>query len=129
MPIERAFVVHGEPGWDEASPIGEFVLYDVRPGSVTASSRGPEDYGLQRCTAEELAGGDAEHNARELRRVFSCEDTGAHRAALLMGTSLVLEVTGLARSEKEGAAMAAEALDSGKAEAFLESFQAHFARS
>ena len=30
MPIERAFVVHGEPGWDEATPVGEFVLYDAR---------------------------------------------------------------------------------------------------
>ena len=127
MPLERAFVVHGEPGWDEASPIGEFVLYDVRPGSVTATVRLPEDYGLQRCTAEELAGGDAEYNARELRRVFCCDDRGAHRGALLMGASLVLEVTGLARNEKEGAEMAAEALDSGRAEAFLTSFQAHFA--
>jgi anthranilate phosphoribosyltransferase len=127
MPIERAFVVHGEPGWDEASPVGEFVLYDVRPGSVTMSRRAPEDYGLPRCRAEDLAGGDAAHNARELRRVFGGEETGAHRGALLMGTSLVLEVTGLARDAAEGAARAAEALDSGAAEAFLERFQAHFA--
>ena len=33
MPIERAFVVHGEPGWDEATPVGEFTLYDVSAGS------------------------------------------------------------------------------------------------
>lgn len=127
MPIERAFVVHGEPGWDEASPVGEFLLYDVRPGSVTESSRVPEDYGLDRCKAEELAGGDAAHNAEELRRVFCREETGAHRAALMMGTSLVLEVTGLATNPKEGAAMAAESLDNGTAEAFLENFRTHFA--
>ena len=24
MPLERAFVVHGEPGWDEATPAGDF---------------------------------------------------------------------------------------------------------
>ena len=35
MPIERAYVVHGEPGWDEATPIGPFTLFDVRPGKVT----------------------------------------------------------------------------------------------
>ena len=34
MPIERAYVVHGEPGWDEATPIGPFTLFDVRPGKV-----------------------------------------------------------------------------------------------
>jgi anthranilate phosphoribosyltransferase len=128
MPIERAFVVHGEPGWDEASPVGEFVLYDVRPGSVSLSRRAPEEYGLARCSASELAGGDAEHNANELRRVFCREEKGAHRDALLMGTSLVLEVTGLARDAAEGAAMAAGALDTGEAEAFLDRFQAHFTR-
>jgi anthranilate phosphoribosyltransferase len=127
MPIERAFVVHGEPGWDEASPVGAFALYDVRPGTVTATVRVPEDYGVSRCRAEDLAGGDATHNARELKRVFLCEEKGAHRAALLMGTSLVLEVTGIATGEKEGVAMAAEALDSGKAGAFLTDFEAHFA--
>jgi anthranilate phosphoribosyltransferase len=127
MPIERAFVVHGEPGWDEASPAGAFALYDVRPGAVTATIRVPEDYGVSRCKPEELAGGDASHNARELERVFRCEENGAHRAALLMGTSLVLEVTGLARDAREGAAMAADALDSGRAGAFLADFRAHFA--
>ena len=53
MPIERAFVVHGEPGWDEATPAGQFVLYDVRPGSVVEQTRAPEDYGMQRCAPED----------------------------------------------------------------------------
>jgi anthranilate phosphoribosyltransferase len=126
MPIERAFVVHGDPGWDEASPIGEFLLYDVRFGAVTEARRTPEDYGLTRCRPEQLAGGDAEHNARELKRVFRGEETGAHRDALLMGASLVLEVTGMARDEKEGVAIAKENLDSGRAATFLDNFKAHF---
>ncbi|MGI9247831.1 MAG: anthranilate phosphoribosyltransferase, partial [Woeseiaceae bacterium] len=66
MPIDRAFVVHGEPGWDEATPAGDFYLYDVRPGVVAETKRSPEDYGLKRCRPEDLEGGDAEHNAREL---------------------------------------------------------------
>ena len=127
MPIERAFVVHGEPGWDEATPAGEFILYDVRPGSVTDARRTPEQYGLNRCEPADLAGGDAEHNARELQRVFLAEDKGAHRDALLMGTSLVLEVTGQVAGEKEGVALAASAIDGGKAESFLSAFRDHFA--
>ena len=127
MPIERTFVVHGEPGWDEASPVGEFLLYDVRPGSVTESRRTPEDYGIARCAPEDLAGGDAEHNATELTRALTGEDRGAHRDALLMGTSLVLEVTGAAADPKEGVARAAEAIDSGKAGDFLVRFREYFA--
>ena len=126
MPIERAFVVHGEPGWDEATPVGEFVLFDVVPGNVAETTRTPEDYGRSRCTAADLAGGDATHNANELMRVFSGEDKGAHRDALLMGTSLVLEVQGMAKDAKQGVDMAAAAIDNGDAAAFLERLQGHF---
>jgi anthranilate phosphoribosyltransferase len=126
MPIERAFVVHGEPGWDEATPVGEFALFDVTPGKVTATTRSPEDYGLARCNAEDLAGGDAEHNANELKRVFSGEDKGAHRDALLMGTSLVLEVQGTVTDAKQGVDIAAAAIDSGKAGDFLKQLKDHF---
>jgi anthranilate phosphoribosyltransferase len=127
LPIERAFVVHGAPGWDEATPVGEFLLLDVRPGQVIESTRTPGDYGLARCAPGDLAGGDAEHNARELRRVFSGEDRGAHRDALLMGTSLVLEVVGSAQQAAEGVELAAAALDGGAAAALLDRLRTHFA--
>lgn len=126
MPIERAFVVHGEPGWDEASPAGEFLLFDVVPGRVTEHRRTPEDYGLGRCKPGDLAGGDAAHNARELERVFSGGDRGAHRDALLMGTSLVLEVMGEADGPRDGVEQAAAAIDDGRAAGFLERFRHHF---
>jgi anthranilate phosphoribosyltransferase len=126
MPIERAFVVHGEPGWDEATPVGEFILHDVRPGAVIDSRRTPEDYGMQRCTAADLKGGDAQHNAAEMKKVFSGEDRGAHRDALLMGTSLVLEVAGLADDAASGVALAADTIDGGVASAFLENYRQHF---
>ena len=128
MPLERAFVVHGEPGWDEATPAGDFSLYDVSPGSVTEKTRSPEDYGLARCKPADLEGGDAEHNAKELVRVFTGDDKGAHRDALLMGTSLVLEVQGMAKDAKDGVAQAALAIDDGRAERFLAALREHFSR-
>ena len=126
LDIERAFVVHGEPGWDEATPAGDFLLYDVRPGNVTETTRSPEDYGLARCAPEDLKGGDAEHNARELVRVFTGEDKGAHRDALLMGTSLMLEVQGSAKDPVDGVQQAATAIDDGRAADFLARLKAHF---
>ncbi len=69
MPIERVFVVHGEPGWDEPTPCGPFELSDVRPGRIDRSERDPAHHGLARCTPQTLAGGDAAHNAASLRAV------------------------------------------------------------
>lgn len=126
MPLERAFVVHGEPGWDEATPAGDFWLYDVRPGEVIETTRSPEDYGLRRCRPEDLRGGDAEHNAKELIRVFTGEDRGAHRDALLMGASLVLEVQGVAQDPLDGVSQAAATIDDGRAATLLEKMREHF---
>ena len=126
MPLERAFVVHGAPNWDEATPVGDFVLYDVRPGHVEETVRTPKDYGFKKCAPEDLAGGDADHNANELKRVFTGEDKGAHRDALLMGASLVLEVQGTASNAKQGVEIAAAALDDGNAAALIERMREHF---
>ena len=119
LPIERTFVVHGAAGWDEPTPIGPFTVFDVRPGRVEVSVRTPADYGLAACTAADLAGGDARHNARALKAVLYGEDRGAHRDCLLLGTALALEVVGETADPAEGMARAAAAIDSGAARRLL----------
>jgi anthranilate phosphoribosyltransferase len=115
MPIRRAFVVHGEPGWDEPTPAGPFLLYDVRPGEVRETTRSAADFGLASCRPEELRGGDAAENAAALNAVFAGTDRGPHRDAIVMGAALALEVTGLTTEARAGAVRAAAALDSGAA--------------
>ena len=114
MAIERVFVVHGEPGWDEATPCGPFVLFDVRPGSVERHVRDPEDYRLKRCSPQDLAGGDAAQNAAAIRAVLEGRDRGAHHDALLLGTSLMLEVTGTVKSYRSASGQVRECLASGR---------------
>ena len=126
--IERVYVVHGDPGWDEATPVGPFQLFDVTPGRVERLVRDPLEWGLERCRPEDLAGGDAEHNAARLRAVFSGEEAGAHRDALILGAALVLELTGKAQDPAEAVSLAVEALDSGKATELLDAI-ARFAGS
>jgi anthranilate phosphoribosyltransferase len=119
LPIERAFVVHGDNGWDEATPIGPYTCYDVRPGSVTKLHRDPSGDGVARCTAEDLAGGDANDNAAALRRVLEGE-AGPKRDAITLAAGLVLEVTGATPTLAEGIAAANAAIDDGRAKATLE---------
>jgi len=121
LDIERAFVIHGAEGWDEPTPIGPFTLFDVRPGRVTLETRVPQDYGLQTCKPEQLAGGDAQHNAHALRAVLTGEERGPHRDCLLLGAALALEVAGEAPSPRDAMARAAQAIDSGAARRVVDS--------
>jgi anthranilate phosphoribosyltransferase len=122
--IERVFVVHGEPGWDEPTPCGPFELYDVRPGRVERSERDPRDYGIEPCTPGELAGGDAAHNAAGMRAVFAGQDRGPHRDALVLNAALVLELTGTVRDPRTAIHAAGEAIDRGDALRLLDAIAA-----
>ncbi len=124
LEAERSFVVHGAEGWDEPTPVGAFTVFDVRPGSVDVQVRTPDDYGIPTCTAADLSGGDARHNADALRAVLMGEDRGHHRNCLLLGAALALEVAGVARSPREGVERAAQAIDSGAARRVLEALAA-----
>lgn len=123
--LRRGFVVHGAPGWDEATPVGPFLLLEVRDRKVTETTRDPADWGLPRCTPEALAGGDAAHNAMRLRAVFTGEEAGAHLDALLLNTALALELTGLAGNPEEAVAMARRAVLDGRAAALLDMLASH----
>ncbi|HKT72326.1 MAG TPA: anthranilate phosphoribosyltransferase [Steroidobacteraceae bacterium] len=120
MAMERAFVVHGAEGWDEPTPFGPFTLFDVRPGNIQTHIRVPEDYGIRRCDAGALVGGDAKHNASALEAVLTGTDRGAHRDCLLLGAALALEIVGAVRSGREGVERAAHAIDSGTAARVLQ---------
>ena len=119
MLIERAFVVHGEPGWDEATPVGAFELFIVTPGDMRRERRDPADYGVPRCAETDLKGGEASENASALEAVLNGHDAGAHRDALLLGAGLVLELTGEAADLNAGLERARDALESNTAARLL----------
>jgi anthranilate phosphoribosyltransferase len=120
MPIQRVFVVHGAPAWDEATPVGPYELYDVQPGRIERRVQDATEFGLPRCTAQALAGGDATHNAAGLRAVFEGRDQGPHRDAIVLNAALALEVTGAVASTAEGVRAAAGTIDRGDAHRLLE---------
>jgi anthranilate phosphoribosyltransferase len=120
MAIERAYVVHGDPGWDEATPIGSFTSFDVRPGKVVRTSRNAEEFGLPHCVAEDLKGGDAAYNAEHLRAVLEGRDRSAHRNAIVLQAALVLELLGKAASPREAARKAEDTIEAGAGKILLD---------
>lgn len=117
MEIFRAFVVHGEPGWDEPTPVGPYHLFEVTHGGVEARLEDPGEFGMARCVPEDLVGGEPADNAEAIRRVFAGE-VGPHRDALVLGASLALRVTGA--DTETALAAAGAAIEEGSAATLLE---------
>jgi anthranilate phosphoribosyltransferase len=88
-------------------------------GKVAVRDIGPEDAGLSWSPLTALAGGAAAENAAALRRLFDGE-TGAYRDIVLINSAAALVVGGKAVNLREGAALAASAMDTGAAKAKLD---------
>ncbi len=123
MELARAWVVHGAAGWDEATPIGPFLAFDVTPGKVERLHVDPLELGIARCAAADLAGGDAAVNAAALRAVFEGRDRGAHLDALALQAGLALHIGGRAASLQAGIAQARATVASGAAQGWLQRLQ------
>ena len=115
----RAMVVHGSGGLDEFAPTGPTLVAELVDGKIRSYEVSPADFGLPEASLEGLKGGEPALNARMLMETLNGR-TGASRIAALMTASAGLVVTGGAPNLREGATLAAAALDSGKAVAVLE---------
>jgi anthranilate phosphoribosyltransferase len=116
---ERAWVVHGADGLDEISTTGYTKVSECRDGAVNTFYLHPADVGLAKAVPEALRGGDAAANASITRRLLGGE-RGAARDIVLLNAGASLLIADLVRTVPEGIAMAADALDSGRAAAVLD---------
>lgn len=116
---EKAWVVHGEHGFDELTSVGTTYVAALDKGEISSFEINPEDYGLRTATPDELRGGEAEENARALRAVLAGEP-GALRDTILMTSAGALVVADRSKTLAEGLEIAAEAVDSGRAGNVLE---------
>lgn len=115
---ERAWVVHGSDGMDELTTTGPSTVAELRKGEVTVFEVTPEDAGLSRAKPEDLAGGTPQENAAAMTALFDGE-AGAYRDIVLFNTAAALMVANKATGLKEGADMAALAIDDGGARSVL----------
>ncbi len=115
---ERAWVMHGAGGVDELSTSGASQVVELKDGALRAFEVTPEDAGLPRATLDDLKGGDAEHNAGEIRALLDGRP-GPFRDVVLLGSAAALIVADKVEDLKDGVAMAAEAIDDGRAQQAL----------
>ena len=115
---EKAFIVHGADGLDEISLSGPTHAAILENGKITRHEFTPEEAGLARAPLAAIKGGDAAQNAAAIRALFDGKKN-AFRDIVLLNAAAALVIADKAKDLKEGAALAASAIDSGKAKETL----------
>jgi anthranilate phosphoribosyltransferase len=117
--VERAWVVHGADGLDELTTTNVSNVALLDHGQISTFRISPRNAGLADAKPEDLVGGDAVENAAHLRAVLQ-GNQGPLRDIVLLNAAAALLVAGKAETLRDGLALAAEAIDSGKAMKVLE---------
>jgi anthranilate phosphoribosyltransferase len=117
---ERAWVVHGEDGLDEITLSGKTHVAEAQDGQVRTFEIGPEDFGFDPASLDHLRGGDTEANARIVRGVLAGDRKDEARSLVIMTAAAALVLGGMAATLREGATLAAHAIDSGAAQSKLD---------
>ena len=115
----HGFVVYGKDGMDEITLTTDTLIAEVKPIGIRMSAITPEQFGFTRCGMEELRGGDAAVNAKIVRSVLAGEK-GPRRDIVLLNAGFALVAAERAATPQAGIALAAEAIDSGRAMQQLE---------
>lgn len=117
--LRRALVVHGSDGLDEITITAATRIAEVRDGQVRSYEVTPEEFGLQRATLDDIAGGDAALNAVLIREVLTGKKS-PRRDIVLLNAAAALVAAGRADHLRDAMPLAAHAVDSGAAEKKLE---------
>jgi len=116
---ERAWVAHGSDGLDELTTTGPSYVCALENGQVRNFEVTPADAGLALAQPVDLLGGDSEANANAIRDLLAGVK-GPYRDIVLLNAAAALIVAGKAADLKAGAALGADAIDSGGAAKVLE---------
>ena len=117
--VKKGMVVYGQDKLDEISLSAPTKICEIKDGWFKTSVITPEQFGLTRCTKDDLKGGSPAENAAITRDILNGAK-GPKRDAVLMNAGAALYIGGKAPDMQAGIQLAAELIDSGKALATLE---------
>lgn len=112
--VKRGMVVYGMDKLDEISMSAPTKVCEFQNGWFKSYVITPEQFGLERCTKDDLKGGNPEENAQIVRDILNGQK-GHKRDAVLMNAGVSLYLGDKAESIADGIRLAAELIDSGKA--------------
>jgi anthranilate phosphoribosyltransferase len=116
---ERAWVVNAHDGLDELSTIGPTRVSELRDGRISTWTLDPAKLGLSYARLSDLQVSSVEEAADMLRMVMQ-GTMGPMRDIALLNAAAGLVIAGKSRDLKDGLVVAADAVDSGRAQRTLE---------
>ncbi|MGM9653067.1 MAG: anthranilate phosphoribosyltransferase [Eubacteriales bacterium] len=116
--VRRGMVVYGQDKLDEISLSAPTRVCEIQDGWFKSYVITPEEFGFTRCARSDLSGGTPEENA-EITRAILRGEKGHRRNAVLMNAGAALYIGGKADTIRDGTVLAAQLIDSGKAEETL----------
>lgn len=119
--VKRGMVVYGQDKLDEISVSAPTTVCEFKEGWFKSYTITPEEFGFKRCEKADLIGGTPEENAKITLEILNGEKSHK-RNAVLMNAGAALYIGGKAETLKEGIALAADLIDSGKALTTLQKF-------
>lgn len=120
--VTDALVVHGLDCLDEISACGATAVAEVRDGVITEYEITPEQFGFERVSKAELAGGTPEENAKIAENVLKGKGTAAQNIAVILNAGACIYVANRGISLEAAVKRAEEVLMSGKGYQVLQSF-------
>lgn len=109
--VKKGIVVYGQDKLDEISLSAPTTICDFENGRYIKYVITPEQFGFNRCTKSELAGGTPEQNAQITIDILNGAK-GARRDVVLLNAGAALYAAGAADSIKAGIRRAEEIIDS-----------------
>lgn len=119
---EKAWVVHGADGLDELSTTGVNRVCEVDGDRLREFEVHAREAGLKGASLADLKGGDGAYNAQRMLALLNGQ-RDAYREVVLLSASAALVIAGKASGLEEGAAIAAQAIDAGRALRALEAMK------
>ena len=119
--VKRGMVVYGMDKLDEISMSSPTKICEFKDGWYRTSIITPEEFGLARCTKDDLKGGTPAENAQITLDILSGKK-GSKRDAVLLNAGASLVIGGKADSMADGIRLAGQIIDSGAAMETLKKF-------
>ncbi len=119
--VKRGMVVYGTDKLDEISLSAPTRVCEFKDGWYKVYTIEPEMFGMEKCTKDDLKGGDPAENAQIVRDLLDGQK-GHKRNTVLLNAGAGLYIAGKADSFENGVKLAGELLDSGKVKETLEKF-------